>query len=387
MRVVFLTDSLSDLDGVGRYTVRLIQAMERLRPGLGVEVLLARKHRPTSDAVPAHWDVRVALPPDYFYYMAPTRFWPSLAQGAWHTWRAARKADIVHAIKDFPHSLVGVLGARAAGVPCVATGHGTYTVQPLLSERHAKLARWTYRKLDGMISVSDYTRRRLLAVLDGEALAPEDVRVIPNCVDAEHYAERREVGAQPWHGKRYLLGIGEMKERKGVHLALGAFLRVAEAHPDLHHFFVGKLTEDDYLAGLRRLVSEAGLESRVHFLGNVTEDEKIDLLQGAEVFVHTPVTAADGGFEGFGIVYLEASACGVPVLGTRDCGAEDAIDHERTGLLADQTPEAVTAALERLLGDGAARASMGRQGLLRAAESSWTENARQVLELYDAVLA
>ena len=52
-------------------------AMEKLRPELEVEVLLSRKHRPTSADVPAHWRVSVALPPDYFYYMSPLRFWAS----------------------------------------------------------------------------------------------------------------------------------------------------------------------------------------------------------------------------------------------------------------------------------------------------------------------
>ena len=54
MRVLYLTDSLSDLDGVGRYTYRLIAALEKLHPELEVEILLARKHRPTSDAIPDH---------------------------------------------------------------------------------------------------------------------------------------------------------------------------------------------------------------------------------------------------------------------------------------------------------------------------------------------
>src|SRR5690348_7900061 len=68
MRVLFLTDSLSDLDGVGRYTVRLIQALERAAPGFEARVMLARKHRPTSAEVPERWDVEVALPPDYFFH-------------------------------------------------------------------------------------------------------------------------------------------------------------------------------------------------------------------------------------------------------------------------------------------------------------------------------
>ena len=112
MKVLFLTDSLSELDGVGRYSVRLIEALERQRPGLEVQVLLARKHRPTSPEVPDHWQVDVALPPDYFFYMTPARFLVSRVLSTWRTVRAARKADLVHAIKDFPHSLVAVDAAR-----------------------------------------------------------------------------------------------------------------------------------------------------------------------------------------------------------------------------------------------------------------------------------
>jgi glycosyltransferase involved in cell wall biosynthesis len=387
MRALFLTDSLSDLDGVGRYAVRLISALEELRPDLAVEVLLARKHRPTSSQVPAHWKVRVALPPDYFFYMDRARFASSLTLATWRTWRAARRADLVHAIKDYPHSLVGLLGARLAGVPCVATGHGTYTVQPLVSKRHARLARWTYARFAGMIAVSSYTNRRLFEELGDGVLDRRRVRVVPNCVDAAHYRGQRALGDRPWSQVPFTLGIGEIKERKGHHLALAAWCRVARERPELQHFVVGKLSEDSYLAGLRRMLDAAGVAGRVHFLGNVTEDEKIDLLQRARVFVHTPVTAADGGFEGFGIVYLEASACGTPCIGTRDSGAEEAIEDGVTGRLVAQDTDAVAAALREILDDPERRAAMGRAGIARAERSSWEGNARQVLALYDEVLA
>ena len=124
MRVLVLTDSLSDLDGVGRYAMRLLAEMER-QADIQVEVLLARKHRPTSSQVPAHWKVSVALPPDYFFYMSPVRFWVWYLIGLWNTWRAARRADVGHAIKDYPHSLIALRAARLAGKPCLATAHGT----------------------------------------------------------------------------------------------------------------------------------------------------------------------------------------------------------------------------------------------------------------------
>jgi phosphatidyl-myo-inositol dimannoside synthase len=389
MRVLYLTDSLSDLDGVGRYAMRLIAATEKLVPGLQVEVLLARKHRPTSKEVPPHWRVSVALPPDYFYYMQPSRYWPSYAWGTWNTWRAARRADIVHAIKDFPHSLVALRGAQLAGVPCVATAHGTYSVIPLQSPRHAEAARAAYRRFTALISVSQYTARKLLETSQG-SIDPARLHVIPNCVDAATYAEPRtaqQTGACEWHGRRYTLAMGELKERKGHHLSIGAFLRVAARHPDLHHYVVGKPSRDEYERALRERIERAGCSERVHFLGNVDEHQKIDLFQRALAFVHTPVTASDGGFEGFGIVYLEASASGIPCIGTLDSGAEDAIVDGRTGFLVPQREDEVVQALTRVLEEPGLRDRLGAAGREHAASQTWERNARRVVEIYRQALA
>lgn len=386
MRVLYLTDSLSDLDGVGRYTMRLIAALEAAEPDFEVEVLLARKHRPTSSAVPAHWKVEVALPPDYYFYMSTARFWGNTLAALPRVVAAARRADLVHAIKDFPHNWLAQTAARIAGKPCVATAHGTYTIQPLFDARHAGRAFATYSRLAHMISVSGYTRRRLLEVLDGRPPAPERVTVIPNAVDAEHYLAAKSLGERAWHGKRFTLGIGEVKERKGHHLAVEAWCRVAREVPELHHFLVGKSTGDAYQDSLRELARAAGVEERLHFLGNIDEDEKIDLLQRAEVFVHTPVTASDGGFEGFGIVYLEAAASGTPTIGTLDCGAEDAIRDGESGFLVEQNPDAVEVALRRLLAGEDLRERMGSAGREHASRSRWAENAAAVREIYRAVL-
>lgn len=393
MKVVFLTDSLSDLDGVGRYTMRLIAAMQELEPSLEPVILLARKHRPTSKSIPKDWDIEVALPPDYFFYMSRLRFLISRWQSVWRVWRRAKDADLIHAIKDYPHNLVGANAAALAGIPCIATAHGTYSVQPLLDSRHEARARKTYGAFRAMISVSNYTRRRLVELLaaeDGGAqrggLDPINIHVVPNCVEAAHYLATRNIGHREWHDVPFTLGIGEVKERKGHHLSLAAFLRVAPLQPDLHHFLVGRLSGDLYEESLRRMASDAGLEERVHFLGNIDEDEKVDLLQRAEIFVHTPVTADDGGFEGFGIVYLEASASGTACIGSLDCGAEDAIKDGVTGLLVDQTVDAVEAGLHKLLHDEGLRNRMGIEGRKHAGDVTWKMNAKSVLAIYRDVL-
>jgi len=386
MRVLYLTDSLSDLDGVGRYGLRLVQALEAADPGFEPRFLLSRKHRPNSAALSPQWPVRVALPPDYFFYMSPPRFWASFFQSLPGVVAAARRVDLVHAIKDYPHNWLALWGARLAGKPCVATAHGTYTVQPLLDGRHRRRALAAYARFAAMISVSGYTRRRLLEVLDGRPPAPERVRVIPNAVDAEHYRAPRELAPQPWHGRRFVLGIGEVKPRKGHHLSVAAWAEVAREERDLEFFLVGRAMGDEYQASLVRRAREAGVAERLHFLGNVSEEQKVDLLQRARVFVHTPVTAADGGFEGFGIVYLEASACGTPVIGSRDSGAEDAIVEGESGFLVAQEPEAIAAKLRLLVGDRELAETLGAGGRAHAARAVWEDNAREVRGLYEEAL-
>ena len=294
--------------------------------------------------------------------------------------------DLVHAIKDFPHSQLALDAARARGLPCVATAHGTYTIQPLHSPVHAARARRVYLGFNRIISVSNYTRRRLLELMEPLGMKSEQVEVVPNCVDVAHYLGAREVGTPPWHSWPFTLSIGEIKERKGHHLALEAWCRFAGQRSDLHHVVVGKLPGDDYEERLREIVARHSCQERVHFLGNVSEDEKVDLLQRAELFIHTPVTASDGGFEGFGIVYLEASAAGTPCLGTLDCGAEDAIVEGLTGRLVEQEVGAVEQGLQQILLDPEEIRRLGEQGRRHAEASGWEGNARSVLKIYKEAL-
>jgi len=385
MRVLYLTDSLSDLDGVGRYGVRLLGALEDAGGGVEVEVLLGRGHRITSEDVRASWVVNVGLPPDHYYYMSPARFWANTLLYLPGAVAAARRADLVHCIKDFPHSWLGAWAAKLAGKPCVATAHGTYTTEPLKDGRHRERARWAADRFVRWIAVSGFTKRRLLEALGGAGPKGDEIVIVSNAVNAAHYQGAKDVGEQLWHGKEYTCAIGELKERKGHHLSLEAWLRLASARPTLEHFIVGRPAGDDYEERLRAMVRGAGATERVHFLGNIGEEEKVDLLQGAAAFLHTPVTAADGGYEGFGIVYLEAAACGTPSVGTLHSGAEDAVSVGVSGVLVEPNVEAIAAGITEILGgEGPERFAEGARSY--ALDCSWERNAEDVLAMYREAL-
>lgn len=379
MRVLVLTDSLADTDGVGRYTIRLMRAMQERRQNIQIEVALARKHPGLSKDVPSDWAVKVCLPPDYFYYVSKLRFKSYWAWSFVKLMSMARRADLVHAIKDYPHSSLALSAARFAGKPCVMTAHGTYSVIPLGDPRHSDRARADYPKFGRVLCVSEYTKKRIL-----EKVNLTNLEVIKNAVDADHYEPRPRIEGKPWSGARYTLGIGALKERKGHHLAIAGFLQIAAEFPQLKHFVLGNYQiGDPYFESIREKVKKAGCEGRVVFLGNVAEEEKVDLLLGAEAFIHTPVIAADGGFEGFGIVYLEAAASGVPSIGTVGSGSEDAVAQGVTGSLVNPDPASVAAALRPILSDPNLRESMRASCRAYARLQNWDRNAARVLEIYD----
>ena len=94
----------------------------------------------------------------------------------------------------------------------------------------------------------------------------------------------------------------------------------------MHFAIVGRFDEQgSYYLGLVEQIVATGAQQHVHFLGNVSEARKVALMRGCRAFMLTPVTSSEGGFEAFGLVFLEAGAAGRPVVGIADSGAESAI--------------------------------------------------------------
>jgi phosphatidyl-myo-inositol dimannoside synthase len=137
-----------------------------------------------------------------------------------------------------------------------------------------------------------------------------------------------------------------------------------------------------YCNAIRAQLEADQLTDTVHLLGRVPDDVLLGWYHAADVFA-LPALNVDGKFEGFGLVYLEASTAGLPVIGTRDCGAEDAIRDGETGyLIAQNDVTATSQALIRLLSDSDLRSRMGAAGTNFAMQNSWERVAARVLAQY-----
>jgi phosphatidylinositol alpha-1,6-mannosyltransferase len=197
-------------------------------------------------------------------------------------------------------------------------------------------------------TVSRGTRRILMAWAD---LAPAQVRVLPDTVrdvfvpgpPSAVLAARLQLGPGP-----ILLTVGRLsagEKYKGHEQIFAALPALRARFPTLVHVVAG---DGDDRARLERRAGElAGDAGAVRFLGFVPEEDLPDLYRLADLYV------MPSSQEGFGIVYLEAAACGLKVIGGKGGGSGDAVPDERIGVLVEPSDEAaLVETIARLLGQG-----------------------------------
>jgi phosphatidylinositol alpha-1,6-mannosyltransferase len=293
---------------------------------------------------------------------------------AGRTRAALASCDVIHATAE-PYA---PLAAWAAGArPLFITGHGGYV--RLTQTRRPPvnlLYRWAFRR-GVLVCVSRYTAR-----VARELLPDARTVVVNNGVDASRFA--RVTRSQHPDAPPTILTVGALKSRKGTLELVRAMARVRQHLPTARLVVIGNTGfEPDYTARVQAEIAAHGLDGQIALLGQVDDETLLSWYGAADVFV-LPSLNRGWKFEGYGLVLLEAGAAGLPVIGTMDCGAEDAVIDGVTGLLVpqDALDTALPDAIVRLLSDSALARRMGAAGRERAQAQTWTRVAAQMLELY-----
>ena len=286
---------------------------------------------------------------------------------------------IVHCGKCLPEGLLGWLVKRVTGVPYVCYAHGE---ELSFSGRElAWLRRRVFRGAKMVIANSRNTQRLLHDDWD----VPETkLRLMHPGVDAERFVPSEsdeEVRASlGWRNRKVILTVSRLQKRKGHDMLIRALPVIRRAVPDVLYSIVGDGDERD---PLRKLVTELDLEGFVQFRGETTDDELIRCYQQCDLFV-LPNRDVDGDFEGFGMVLLEAQACGKPVVAGASGGTAETMSIPETGhVVPCERPDDLAALVVRLLADKSLRASMGEAARVWAVERfSWESLSRQAHELF-----
>lgn len=215
---------------------------------------------------------------------------------------------------------------RLGGVPYWIVAHG---LESWNIERPALKKALAYA--DKIISVSDYTRDRLLKE---QNLAPEQISLLPNTFDEGNFAIgdkpeylRKRYGLQP--NQPIILTVGRLDQidrYKGYDKILRALPKIRTYFPDIHYLLVGSGSDR---SRVESLIQQLDLADCVTLTGFVPDSELTDHYNLCDVF------AMPSKGEGFGIVYLEALACGKATLGGNQDGALDALCQGKLGALVD----------------------------------------------------
>jgi phosphatidylinositol alpha-1,6-mannosyltransferase len=218
------------------------------------------------------------------------------------------------------------------------------------------------RQVNTLTYLGEFTRNAISKSVTKVA-AQSMVKIAPG-IDTDHFSPqdarelRNELGLTE---KKVIVSVGRLVHRKGQDILIEAMPAIIKDVPEAHILMIG---EGPYRAYLENRVKALGIQERVTFIGRIQYADLPRYICAGDLFV-MPSRSRFAGLEveGLGIVYLEASACGLPVIAGDSGGAPDAVLEGQTGLVVDGTSKSdVAAAAVELLLDPDRSQAMGIRG-------------------------
>jgi phosphatidylinositol alpha-1,6-mannosyltransferase len=212
------------------------------------------------------------------------------------------------------------------------------------------------------------------------------IRVAPG-IDTDHFSPCDSMSLRQRHGlgsRPTIVSVGRLVHRKGQDRLIEALPKVLESIPDAALVLVG---EGPYRKHLDALVNKYDLSGNVFFIGRINFAELPNYIGMGDVFAMPSRSRLFGlEVEGLGIVYLEASSCGLPVIGGSSGGAPDAVLDGETGYVVDGNDlTAISTQIVRLLSDAKLRKEMGERGRKWAIENwrweIWSKEFNKSLDI------
>ena len=268
--------------------------------------------------------------------------------------------EVIHCAKAVPEGVLAWWLGKRREVPFWCYAHGEELTLAHTSRELKWMTTRVLARATRVIANSHHTERLLM---EDWAVAPERITVLHPGVDTTRFvpaprdeAVRARLG---WSGHQVVLTVGALQKRKGQDTLIRALPRLRARFPTLLYCIAGQGWEEEYLHGLARTL---GVDNAVQFRGVADDADLLACYQQCDVFV-LPNRQVGWDFEGFGMVLLEAQACGRPVVTGLSGGTVEAMDADRSGLTVDcSRPDELVAAVGTVLGDPVAAARMGSHG-------------------------
>lgn len=352
--------------GLGTYIRQLLEGLWKNQPGIEVHAITRERHAATVQ----QWCSQMTVVNVPIYTM----------REQWAIPRAATGCDLLHV----PHYNAPLLGHG----PMIASILDLIHIMEAGYRRNFKS--WVYarpmlnlvaRKADHIVTISEYSKAQIVGRLGVPA---EKVTVIHCGVSAEFGPIEREkkfkwMAEGPGSGAPYVLYVGSLKPYKNVSALVKAFAMLRQRR-EIPHRLVIVGDESPWKASLLEECARLGIGDRTHFVSSVEQGSMHKIYAAADLL------AMPSRIEGFGLPVLEAMASGTPVVCSRAASLPE-VAGDAAIYFDPDSPEELSAAMERILDSSELQARLREKGLERAAQFTWEESTRKHLEIYQRLLA
>lgn len=375
MKILILVKTLSVADGQGRYALGLIEELIKNKKNF---LTILTPDNPQKKFL-VNSNVKIVYIPKLFNLSLVNIF--SIFKYFFIFLKNLLNTNFVHLMTDFPTYLIFSPLFFYKFKPYFITAHGTFIPTALKHRIYKNFIKKILIKADKIFCVSNFTQQQII-----NKTKLNNTFVINNGIDFKHFNSFSEKEIIKDKNK-IILSVGALKNRKGYDISLKAVVKIKNIFPNFKYYIVGDQSDQKYFNYLKHIVKENNLSENVIFLQNISDQELINLYSQADVFILTPKVIKDTKFEGFGLVYLEAGACGLPVIGSLGCGAEDAIKNDFTGFLVPQNDIlATTQALIKILENSILAEKMGQNGKKWAQKFDWEVVAEKYQTEYKKII-
>lgn len=315
------------------------------------------------------------------------RYWASCMEQAGRIKRVSGGGAVcLHALRAFPEGIAASLYRRMhpRKARLVTYAHGEEILIAGTSRQLRRLARSVYARSDLVIANSENTRRLL-----GDFCPAARVRCIHPGVDVGAYrVARQDVEAfrkrWEWPAETIVVcTVARMEPRKNQAMVVRAVAELAAEGLPIAYVCAGDGPERERLSAM---VDSLQLGSRVRFLGRISDREKTLVYAASDIHA-MPSIQLDEMIEGFGIVFIEAAAAGLPSIAGNTGGQAEAVQDGKTGFVIDGTDlNAVSGAIRRLAENPALRRQMAEKGLNWARYNDWSEIVKRTRQEVEEII-
>lgn len=321
-KVLIITNNINPNSGWGRYSSSVLKELPKLE--FDISVLTENNQGKIKE------ELNILRPLDRPKIL-------NLIRNILAVRKISKKFDIIHSFDGWPYGIYGYFAVLGTKKKLFINGVGTYSVAPLFENFKGFLLKLSYRKADRIFCISSYVKKRILEVvkLNNLEIVHLGSTELPILDEDEKNFCRDKFNIKKIHYP-ILLTVGGIKERKGQLDTLKASLFLKEKYPNYLYLIVGTGRDVSYINKIKKFVEINKLENNVKIINNAKSDKELSYFYNiCDVFLLN--SNNDGNhFEGFGLVFLEAAQFGKPLVGSKGCGIEDAIDNGYNGYLTEQ---------------------------------------------------